>query len=87
MRLDALKWSDSQRTLSHTGTEASDDIGRARDLAVGVGQHTLVLIEGDEADTGLERVADNEGGAARVPLRTERRPGQLLALGQPPVQL
>lgn len=87
LRLDALKRRDRECALCHTGTEAGNDVGRARDLAFRVGQHVLVGVEGDEADAGLERVADDEGGAAGVPLRAERRPRQLLALGQPPVQL
>lgn len=87
LRLNALKRRDRECALCHTGTEAGNDVGRARDLAFRVGQHVLVGVEGDEADAGLERVADDEGGAAGVPLRAKRRPRQLLALGQPPVQL
>lgn len=41
----------------------------------------------ERTDPGLGRVADDESRAACVPLRAERRPRQLLALGQPAVQL
>lgn len=87
LRLDTLERRDSQRALRHTSTKPSNDVRGARDLAIGVGEQVLVCVEGDEADAGLERVADDERRAAGVPLRTERRPGKLLALREPAVQL
>ena len=85
--LDALEWGNGEGTFSDAGAEAGDNIGRARDLAVLVGEQALVLIEGDEADSGLERVTDDEGGAAGVPLRAEGWPWKLLPRGQAPVEL
>lgn len=48
-RLDALKGRHGERGLCDAGAEAGDDGLGAGELAVGVGEEVLVLVERDEA--------------------------------------
>jgi len=75
-RLDTLKRRNSQGTLRNSSSKPSDHGLGARELAVGVGQQRLVLVEGYEADAGFEGVADYQRCAAGVPGAAEGGPGR-----------
>lgn len=86
-RLDGLGGRDGEQGLGDAGAEAREHVAGARDVAVGVGQQPLVLLEGHEADRRLGRVADDERRAPGVPLPAERRPRRPLARREVAVQL
>lgn len=69
--------SSAQYVLSHPiGPACASSLQRGKDTSTR-----------KRTDPGLGRVADDERRAPSVPLRSERWPRQLLALGQPAVEL
>ena len=75
LRFDTLKRRDGQQGLGHAGAKPGQHRLGARNVPGLVGKQILIGVEGEEPHAGLDRVANDGGGAARIPLFSETRPG------------
>lgn len=71
---DRFEWRHGEDGFDDASAETGEYGAGAGDIPGFVGEEIFETVEGEEADAGFNRVADDEGCAAGIPFRAEFGP-------------